>query len=129
MIRTLLLAVLIAIAGTALSPAATAQGVDLERSAVVLSGSDANCSRPATIDFGKVRKATDQWKEIRRDGVRPGSARYQILINKMMQEIRAAADAASSQEGVDLVVREGDISDAKGLDVEDLTDEVISNLD
>lgn len=105
-----------------------AQGVELKRSAVVLSGSDANCSHPAAVSFEKVRNATEEWQQIRSDGVREGSARYRILMNKMMQRIRAAARAAAGDAGLDLVVRKGDISDDRGLTVEDITDDVIDAL-
>ena len=129
MSRPLAFTVLVAMAALAIPESATAQGVELKRTAVVLAGSDANCSKPGTIDYAKVRSATSQWKTIRSEGVRPGSARYQILSNKMMQVIRAAAAAAAGDEGVDLVVRKGDITDDRGLDVVDLTSEVIDSLD
>jgi Skp family chaperone for outer membrane proteins len=117
------------IAAVALTAAlCLAQGVELKRSAVVLSGSDANCSHPAVISFEKVRDATEEWQKIQADGVREGSARYRILMNKMMQRIRAAARAAAGDAGIDLVVREGDISDDRGLTVEDITDDVVDAL-
>ena len=113
----------------ALAASAAAQGVRLKRSSVVLCGSDSNCSKPATIDFKKVQKQTEQWRQIRSEGVREGTARYQILMNKMVQNIRAACRAAAPDAGVDLVVRKGDIMDKRGLTVVDLTEEVIDNLD
>ena len=129
MSRPFAFTVMVAMAALAIPGSAAAQGVKLKRSAVVLAGSDANCSKPGTIDFAKVRSATSQWQTIRSKGIRAGSARYQILSNKMMQVIRAAAVAAAEDEGVDLVVRKGDISDKRGLEVVDLTAEVIDNLD
>jgi len=105
-----------------------AQGVELKRGSVVLTGSDANCSHPAVVSFAKVRAATEEWQQIQSEGVREGSARYKILMNKMMQRIRNAARASAGDAGIDMVVRKGDIADDRGLTVEDITDEVIANL-
>eukprot|EP00904_Undaria_pinnatifida_P001905 jgi/Undpi1/11715/HiC_scaffold_37.g14010.m1 len=111
-----------------LAVAISAQGVELRRGAKPLTGSDANCSAPATITLKKVKAQTSEWKQIRRRGLRPGSSAYNLLYNKMMSRIREAAKAAAIDEGADLVVLKGDISDPKGLSVQDLTNEVIDNL-
>lgn len=106
-----------------------AQGVVLERNATVLCGSAANCTKPASVRYAEVRDATPEWQTIEGDGVRKGSARYTLLSARMGQRIKAAASAAAGDSGHDLVVKEGDINDARGLKVDDLTDEVIEALD
>ena len=110
-------------------PAAAQQGVDLKRGAVVYFGSAHKTTAPATIDFDQVRAETPEWQKIQSDGIRKGSGRYRLLITKMDKRIRVAARETIGDTSNDLVVREGDISNARGKDVEDLTDEVIERLD
>lgn len=105
-----------------------AQGVALEKDARVISGSSANCSKPATIDFEEVRDATPEWQEIESEGVRKGSARYTLLTARMGQRIKAAAKLVAVHTGHDLIVVSGGISDDRGLDVADVTDLIIDEL-
>ena len=66
-----------------LTVASAAQGITTRRSAQVLYGSAKSCSQPASIRFDKVRKVTKEWKKIRSEGVKKGSARYDLLISAM----------------------------------------------
>ena len=102
--------------------------VDLKQEAVVYFGSGANTSAPATIDEDRVRDATSEWQTIQSEGVRRGSARYNLLVAEMEKRIRTAVRAAVSEKGNDLVVRSGDIQDAKGKTVADITNDVIGKL-
>lgn len=102
--------------------------VDLASDAIVLSGSASNCTRPATVNWKKVRNATDEWKKIQDEGLRKDSPKYRILHGKMLKKIKAASRAAASSGGYDLVVRSGDISNDRGLPVSDITQDVIRNL-
>ncbi|MEZ6037901.1 MAG: hypothetical protein R3F29_10500 [Planctomycetota bacterium] len=86
------------------------------------------CSRPATIDLEVVRRATAEWREIEREGVREGSARHGLLRMAMHRRIVAACEAVALAEARDLVVRAGDIVDARGLQVVDLTAAVTAAL-
>ncbi len=106
-----------------------AQGVKLGSGPIVFCGSASNCTKPATIRYEAVRDATPEWQTIESDGVRKGSARYTLLTARMGQRIKAAADAVAGSEGHDLVVNEGDIEDARGLEVSDITDQVVQALD
>jgi hypothetical protein len=117
-----------ALACLLLATAGVAQ-IKTKHSCVVLFGSTANCSQPATIHYKKVQKATEEWKTIRSKGVRKGSARYDLLITRMNKRIKAACAAAAKAESRDVVVRKGDIKHADGLTVTDLTDAVIAELD
>lgn len=113
----------------ALSLATTAVAqVSLKQDAVVYFGSAANTSAPAMLDEARVRDATPEWRTIQAEGVKPGSARYRLLVADMEKRIRGAVKAAAGGFGRDLVVRSGDIEDRQGKDVSDLTDEVISKL-
>ena len=102
--------------------------VELKKDAVVFSGNASNTSAPATMDEAKVRRATTEWQTIEADGVKRGSARYLLLVAEMDKRIRSAAQKAASGASKDLVVRAGDIANARGKTVADLTDDVIANL-
>lgn len=106
-----------------------AQGIETRPGAVVLFGNSGNCSQPATINFTKVQKATPEYRTIRSEGVRKGSARHDLLTSQMNARIERAVAAAADGEGRDCVVRKGDIKDKKGLSVVDLTQAVIGELD
>ncbi len=95
---------------------------------MVFCGSSANCTRPATIDYEKVRNATPEWQTIRGDGVRQGSARYTLLMARVSQRIATVANAVAGDRGHDLVVRAGDIADDRGQTVVDITDLVLEEL-
>ena len=107
---------------------AHAQGIKLKGGAVVLYGSASSCSQPAVINYTKVRNATPEWKTIRKDGVKKGTARWDLLMQKLSARVKKAVKAAAVGEGRDCVVRKGDIKKKNGLDVADLTAEVVSNL-
>ncbi len=103
--------------------------VGLRSGAVVYFGSASNTSSPATLDEAKVREATPEWRTIQADGVKKGSARYQLLVGEMDRRIREAVRTAAGRAGRDLVVRKGDVEDARGKDVVDMTDQVLGHLD
>ena len=69
--------------GLLLAGLAPAQGIEARSNAVVLHGSTSNTTRPATIKLRKVEKKTPEYDTIKTDGVRKGSARYELLIAKM----------------------------------------------
>jgi hypothetical protein len=106
-----------------------AQGVELGDRPTVLSGSAANCTKPATINYERVRDATPEWQEIEGEGVRKGSARYTLLTARMGQRIKAAAKLVAKATGHDLIVVDGDIEDDRGLEVVDVTDQIIDELE
>ena len=126
MVSTLSIALLAILAFGATS--LRAQGVELEKTSIVLCGSSSNCTRPATVDYEKLRNATPEWQTIRSDGVRQGSARYALLMARIGQRIASAANAVAADKGHDLVVRAGDIADQRGQTVVDITDQVLAEL-
>ena len=128
MTRTMTSAFALALAFACAVPA-TAQGVETKSDAVVYFGNASTCTKPATIDFKKVRKQTPEWKTIRSEGVRKGSARYSLLISDMTKRIKKLCKKVAQDEGNDCVLKDGSISDAKGLDVDDLTKNVVKLLE
>ena len=107
---------------------ATVAQVDLNSDAVVYFGAAANTSAPASINETKVKEATTEWQTIQAEGVRPGSARYRLLTAEMDKRIREAVKNAATAASKDMVVRSGDVANANGKDVVDLTDKVIAKL-
>ena len=105
-----------------------AQGVELDKDAVVLCGSASNCTRPATVDYQALRDATPEWGTIEGDGVREGSARYTLLMARLGQRIASVVSSVAIREGHDLVVRSGDIADSRGQTVVEITDLALEEL-
>jgi hypothetical protein len=105
------------------------QGIQTKRGAVVLFGSAINCSRPSTIRYKLVQKATPEWRTLKTERVKKESARYDLLTSEMNSRIKTAVASVAQAESRDCVVRTGDIEDAGGLTVADLTDAVIDELD
>lgn len=103
-------------------------GVRLVRGAQELVGSAAFCSRPATVGRDKVEQATPEAKELQRDAVPLGSARYRLIRSRMNSRIVRVCTEVARDEGRDLVVCVGDIADARGLQVQDLTALVLAAM-
>ena len=123
--RHLSRALLVALA-LALAPA-TAQVV-VKKGAVILHGSAANTSAPATVEMQKVKEATPEWKKIQSEGIDTTSAHGKQLLAEMHNRIREAVKAVAEAESRDMVARKDDITDNKGRDVVDLTAKVVTKL-
>jgi hypothetical protein len=115
--------------GLLLAGFAPAQGIEVRSGGVVMHGSTSNTTRPATIKLRQVEKETPEYETIKTDGVRKGSARYELLIAKMHKRIKKACKAAAEAANHDCVLRAGDVKDDRGLHVADLTDDVIEQLE
>lgn len=107
---------------------ASAQGVVMKQGGLVLFGSAAVCSRPASIDFLRVRKATPEWKTIRAEGVGEGSGRYVLLIAGMNERIRTVASQVAEDHNRDCVFRKRDLKRSNGLSIVNLTKMVLESL-
>lgn len=112
-----------------LTAGASAQGIVTNSKSVVFFGSASNTSKPATIKLDDVEKETPEHETIKTEGVRKGSARYELLLAQMHQRITRAVKTAAETAGHDCVVRQGDVKDARGLEVADLTKAVIEQLE
>lgn len=121
-IRQVLLALALPVVLTA---GLVAQGIELKSKALVLFGSAVSCTQPATIDFDKVKKATPEWKKIRSEGVRKGSARYSLLMSDLEKRLKRLASGVAGDAGKDCIVRKGDIKNDNGLSIADLTSKLI----
>lgn len=109
--------------------AVTAQGIELKSSAKIYFGTASTCTQPATIDVEKVRDATPEWKTIRSEGVRKGTARYSLLMSEMASRIERACRKVAEDDGRDCVVGEGGIKQDNGLEVKDITSAVVEMLE
>ena len=117
MLRALLSALL-------LCAALVGQGVQLKADAQVLYGAAAKCSQPASVDFCRLKKLTPEWKLIKSEGVDRGSARYDLLMEDLNKRIKRLVADAAKTAGKDCVLRKGDIENANGLTVVDLTEQI-----
>ena len=104
------------------------RGVQLRKSAQILFGTAAYCSQPATVDLAAAQAATPEGRQIEGTGISPGSARYRLLHSKMHNRLVAASGQVARGAGFDLVVCHGDILDARGLEVGDMTETLVKTL-
>ena len=109
-------------------PAGKSRGVRLHKAAQVLFGSAAYCSQPATVDLAAAQAATPEGRKIESTGVSPGSARYRLLRAEMHKRVVTACATVARDAGYDLVVRHGDILDARGFPVGDMTSSLVQIL-
>jgi hypothetical protein len=115
--------------GFVLSSVAWAQGIETKSGALVLFGSATNCTKAATIDYDKVRKATPEYKTIKSEGVPKDSARHDLLVADMNKRIKEACKEVAQGGGHDCVIGKSDLADAKGQKVTDITDDVVRKLE
>ena len=111
-----------------LAAAPAAAQVTLKKGGVVYHGSASNTTAPATVDEGKLKEATAEWKRIQAEGIDTDSAQGKQLLVQMNNRIRAAVKAIAEAESRDMVARKDDISDKRGREVLDLTDKVVAKL-
>ena len=104
------------------------QGIKINPDAKVLYGNENNCTCPATVDYAKVKKSTQEWKTIRSEGVQPGTARYTLLISKMERRICSVVASYAKESGLDCVVKEKDLKDSNGLNVVDATKSICEKV-
>jgi hypothetical protein len=102
--------------------------VTVKRGAVVYQGSASNTTAPASVNEGKLRDATPEWKKIQADGIDVDSAQGRQLLGQMNTRIRDAVKDVAASERRDMVTRKDDITDKQGRDVVDLTDKVVKKL-
>ena len=82
--------------------------------------------KPAEVDADKVYAKIDEYKEILNNGLKPGDAKYEILIGKASKRFCAAVKKAAKDGGYDLVAKLGSV---KGVDaVANLTADAIADL-
>lgn len=119
----------LAILSCLFATAVRGQGIEVKADATVLFGTTATCTKPASVEWKKVRKETPEWQTIKSEGVKKGTARYSLLISEMTQRLKRHAKAVAQTHGYDCVVCKDDIDDAKGLDVDDATKRVVKLLE
>ena len=113
----------------AFSLAVSAQGVILREDSMVLYGSAANCTQPASVDFQKLKKATPEWKTIRSEGVQKGTARYDLLVDDMNRRIKRLCEEVAKATGKDCILCKGDVENDRGLEVVDLTSQLLRKIE
>jgi hypothetical protein len=89
-------------------------------------GDAARWQKPAEVDPDAVYAKIDEYKEIVDQGLKPGDAKYEILIGKASKRFTCAVKKAAKDGKYDLVARTGAV---KGVEnVPDITTEVVAKL-
>ncbi len=113
-----------------LATAATAQsGIKVTDQDQVLYGSASQCQKPAEVDYAVIQEATPEFKQIEKERIPKGSARYEILAAKMAKRVCRAIRQIARQEGFDCVVVKGSVKNANGRTVADATATVVAKLE
>ncbi|MFN3242946.1 MAG: hypothetical protein ACE37K_15710 [Planctomycetota bacterium] len=95
---------------------------------MVLFGSYLSCTRPGTFSLDHVVEHTPEGQTMRAESVDRDSARGRILWGQMYRRLRGAAALVARRCGLDCIVSEGDVRDARGLPVRDVTSELVQQL-
>jgi len=82
--------------------------------------------KPAEVDANQVYAKIEEYKQILDDGLKPGDAKYELLLSKASKRFSRAVKKAAKDGGYDLVARLGSV---KGVDsVPNITSDVIAKL-
>ena len=109
-------------------PALTAQGIEVKNDKSVICGVPSVSTKPGTINYEQVERSTQEYRTIKSEGVKKGSARYSILISQMSTRIKLSTELVAQDEGIDCVVKKGEIRRSE-YEVKDLTKKVIECLE
>lgn len=82
--------------------------------------------KAAEVDADKVYAKIDEYKEIVDGGLKPGDAKYELLMAKASKRFHCAIKKAAKDGGYDLVAKRGTVKNA-GV-VPDLTADAIAKL-
>lgn len=83
-------------------------------------------SNPATIDFDRALKMTEEMKRMKREGINPNSARGKALKNAAQRRVRVAATTVKGNLGHCSIWKT--IRHTDGRSVTDVTTEVLAEL-
>ena len=82
--------------------------------------------KPAEVDANQVYAKIDEYKEIVDGDLKPGDAKYELLLSKASKKFSCAVKKAAKDGGYDLVACLGSV---KGVDsVPNITSDVIAKL-
>ena len=109
-------------------PTLTAQGIEVKNNKSVICGVPSVSTKPGTINYEQVERSTQEYRTIKSEGVKKGSARYNILISQMSTRIKLSTELVAQEEGIDCVVKKGEIKKSE-YEVKDLTKKVIECLE
>lgn len=89
-------------------------------------GDAAKWEKPAEVDADKVYAKIDEYKEIVDGKLKPGDAKYELLICKASKRFRCAVKKAAKGGSYDLVAKIGAVKGVTG--VPDITSDAIEKL-
>jgi len=92
-------------------------------------GNPASFTKPAAVDFKAAVMVTDEYKNIRKEKVQPGTGRYWILISQASERAIRAISAVGKEQGFDLVVAKGYLESVNiQANPPDITEAVLKKL-
>jgi len=94
--------------------------------AAVYFGNASNFHKPAEVDTNAVWAKISEYKKIVDDEIEPGTARYDLLMEKASRRFTDAVRESAHGGGYDLVARRGSVKNV--ADVPDITQDVIGRL-
>ena len=113
----------------AAAPGAIAQSIRVTDSEKVLHGSASQCLKAAVVDYKKLREATPEYKQIRKQAIEKGTAQYEILSQQITTRIRDLLRDYCKTKGYDCVVVKGYVKPEDASKATDITDEVLEKLE
>lgn len=94
--------------------------------ASVFYGNARSFHKPAEVDTNSVWAEIEEYKKILEDDIEPGSARYELLMEKASRRFSTAVRKAARAGKYDLVAKTGSVENV--ADVPDITQDVIDRL-
>ena len=72
-------------------------------------GDSKKWDKPAEVDADKIYAKIDEYKQVLDDGLKPGDAKYEILMSKATKRFCGAVKKAAKDGGYDLVAKIGSV--------------------
>ncbi len=92
----------------------------------IVAGQKAGALKVAVVDIGRAFDKIPAYQKLKKEDLKNTKARYHFLVAEANQKFQAAVNLVAARGSFDLVVEKGGV---KGLEVADITDEVVEALD
>ena len=95
----------------------------------VIFGQAAGAQRVATVDVKRCFARIPSYRKIQKQNIKKTKAEYHILVAKANERFQTAVETAALTGYVDLVVEKGGIRGGEGVELVDITQEVIDIIE
>ena len=107
----------------------SAQCIRVTDSEKVLHGSANQCLKAAVVDYKKLRQATPEYKQIKKQGIEKGTAQFEILSQQITTRIRDLLRDYCKSKGYDCVVVKGYVKAEDASKATDITDDILEKME